>query len=355
MSKVPALGVLFAAAAFTTLMNQLLCWFCPPACDVRVNDMEWIVCRTVSKSLTGLLLCGMAIAVGWRRWLSAGPFVCLAWLCLAACAVAFPLVDDCLGRLAVGPLEVNVQEPAPLALGLVAAWLSRRLKPSLGADRWLASGVVAGFVVGAVVCAAKGSLLAVLCGELAGAVPTDGYVDIVREVERQCAEMVRESKWFGAAEVVETAPWCAFAAVVLSAAATAFATYYRVLLGVAVCLLVAGFAIAWRRAPSGLNKSFVAVLGTAAACHLIMDCLGCMLREPLMTAGILWPVFEMSMGAVGWLGLGVVAACLLDGDEPSRGPLVHKGLPGLVDCTGQDARQRGLGAGAGTEGPRMVE
>lgn len=76
MSKVLALGVLFAAAAFITLMNQLLCWFCPPACDVRTNGLEWIVCRTVSKSLTGLLLCGMAIAVGWRRWLSAGPFVC---------------------------------------------------------------------------------------------------------------------------------------------------------------------------------------------------------------------------------------------------------------------------------------
>lgn len=316
MSKVPALGVLFAAAAFITLMNQLLCWFCPPACDVRANGLEWIVCRTVSKSMTGLLLCGMAIAVGWRRWLSAGPFVCLAWLCLAACAVAFPQVDDCRGRLAVGPLEADVLEPAPLALGLVAAWFSRGLKPSLGADRWLASGVVAGFAIGAVVFAVKGSLLAAIGGELAGVESTDGYVDIVREVERQCAVMVRESRWFGAAEAVEKAPWCAFAAAVPSAAA--FGTWYRVLLGVAACLLVAGFAMAWRCAPSGPKKSLVAVLGTAAACPLIMDCLGCMLCEPLMTVGILWPVSEVSIGAAGWLGLGVVAACLLDDEESSR-------------------------------------
>lgn len=316
MSKVPALGVLFAAATFITLINQLLCWFCPSACDVRANGLEWIVCRTVSKSLTGLLLCGMAIAVGWRRWLSAGPFVCLAWLCLSACAVAFPQVDDCRGRLAVGPLEADVLEPALLALGLVAAWFSRGLKSSLGADRWLASGVVAGFVIGAVVFAVKGSLLAAIGGELAGVESTDGYVDIVREVERQCAVMVRESRWFGAAEAVEKAPWCAFAVAVPSA--EAFGTWYRVLLGVASCLLVAGFAMAWRCAPSGPKKSLVAVLGAADACPLIMDCLGCMLCEPLMTAGILWPVSEVSIEAAGWLGLGVVAACLLDDEESSR-------------------------------------
>ena len=319
MNKVPALSMLFAVAALLALMNLLICWFCPPVCDIRVNGLNWIVCQTVSKLLTGLLMCGMAIVVGWRRWLSAGPFVCLAWLCLAACAVAFLQIDDGRGQFAIGPLKTDVWEPAPLALGLLAAWLSRVLKPKLVADRWLFSGIIVGFVVGgAVACTARASQLATLGAELAGPVPTDACVDIVREVERQCAEMVRESEWFGAAEVVEKAPWCAFAAAVPTAAATSFGTWYRFLLCAAACLLVAGFAMAWRCAPSGPKRSLVAVFGTAAAGPLIMDCLGCMLCEPLMTAGILWPVSEVSIGAAGWLGLGVVAACLLDDEESSR-------------------------------------
>ena len=315
MSKTPALVVLFAAATLLALMNLLLCWFCPPVCDIYINGLNGIICPTASKTLTGLLLCGMAVVVGWRRWLDAGPFICLAWLCLVACAVVFPQIDCGRGKIAAGLLKVDFWGLAPLAAGLLAAWLSCNLKSRSDTAAWLFSGIVVGFIVGgAVAYAAKTSQLAMLGGQLAESVPRGACASVFRDVEHQCAELVRSSECFGAVDVVQNAPWCAFAAALPTAATTAFGGWYRVLLYVATCLLGTGFAMAFRCVPVGPKRSFVVILGIAAVVPLMMNCLGCMLCEPLMTTGILWPSSEASMGAMGWLDLGVVTSALLSED-----------------------------------------
>jgi len=317
--KNTALYSIFGAVVLLATMGLVFCWLCPYGDWFRHDDPHWMFKRMVAGNLTGLLLCGLSVAVGWRRWLKTAPLVCVAWIGLVAYAATLPTINGTWGWIPLGPLTFNVWEMCPLVIGLFSAWFSWKMKLKPFWALLLIAFAVAGFMGERIVTNADSmQRLKVLFGKATEMPPTDARAKSACYVANQSAGMISASKWFGITEFVpRILPRAATAA--MPAGATAlFGKWYLVLLCAAFGLLGAGFAMSWTSVAENSKRSFVLALGLAVVGPMVMNYLGCLLIVPMMMSGIAWASFGGSLAVMSWLATGVLAAMLLDKEEAPR-------------------------------------
>lgn len=88
-------------------------------------DAMYEVTRLVAWVILGCSLAGMAWAIGWKSLLRAAPFIFFGWLGLAVWATAWPPFPEWRGWLKFG-VPFNVLEFAPVAIGLLGAWIASK-------------------------------------------------------------------------------------------------------------------------------------------------------------------------------------------------------------------------------------
>jgi len=312
MNKV-ALYLVFGAATLLAALGLVFCWACPSSCNAYPGAPQLIFGRMVVGNLVGLLLCGLAVVVGWRGWLKAAPFVCLAWLGLAHYSFSLWPFEDRLGWIDFGPVRLNVWETAPLMISFAAAWASSQWRLRSHSAFCAIAGVAIGFVVGGFVANDyQTRQLTVMSGRSPSSPITEIFTPAECDVAHQGAAMIRSAKWFGATGVEQKALFCAPTVSMPAEASVLFGKWYLVLLLVTIGVLGAGFAMTWRGVAEGPKRSFVLVLGISITGLSVMNCLGCLLVVPLLTVGIPWASFGESMAAASWLALGILVSLVMD-------------------------------------------
>lgn len=106
------------------VMGPVFCW----AHSDRLYDLGRSVSRWYFNSqaiwnILGLTAFGMAIIVGWKRWLKAAPFVFVGWVVLWFAAHMRQLDDGSSTIVLIGPISLEVWSLFPVALALLVAWL----------------------------------------------------------------------------------------------------------------------------------------------------------------------------------------------------------------------------------------
>lgn len=225
--------------------------------------------RLVAANLAGVVLGGVAIAVGWRLWLKAAPFVAVTWLLIGGVCFATSQGDLALGML-------------PSVLALSAARLSQRF--GLRAWHWAAL-VMVGFSL-------------VLLIRVFG---NENRRQRVKEFF--CGREQRQ-------EMVSPASKTDCAAVQTMPDAKRPIKYDHLILIVPTCLLLVGFALLAFGAKEEPAKSFVVVLGLAVAGPCVLVALADLRLVPNLDLSIPWARDEIACVATDWLAFGILTSAV---------------------------------------------
>lgn len=321
MKKNMTIGLVFGAAGILAVMGLVFTWFCPVAVELHPGSPHWMASRMVVFNLLGLVLGGCAVALGWKSWLKAAPFVALIWAGLVGYAAAQPPVNGSWGWVPtpIPGFSVDVWDFCPLVVGLTAAWLSWRfgLRPFL--VMMILSLSLSGALVGRIVTNEnRMQRIKFFCGVDGEMPPAEGRNSAAGFLANQSVGIIREAKWFGETEIDPKMLPCAATAAMPARAAAMWGKWYLVLLCVAFGLLGAGFAGAWASVRDNPRRTLVLTLAIAILGVMLSSYLGGLMITPMTFTGIPWASFGGATAAVYWMTLGVLAAALTDRDDPVR-------------------------------------
>lgn len=317
MKKV-ALYTIVGAAAVLAMMGLAFCWMCPAVVEMRAGSPHWMVARMVVGNLTGLVLGGLAVALGWRRWLKFAPVAVAVWVGLVLYAATQPLVNGSFGWVHFGPVAFSIWEMVPLAVGLVAAWISWKCNfRSFVTMLILTLSFAAFFGMKIVTNENRMQRVRAFFDESAEKPVMDARAQSRCYLQDQSAAIIREAKWVGKTELAPKRLPCAATAAMPAKAAAMYGKWYLVLLCTLFGMMGAGFAMAWTCVGDNARRSLVLAQGLTIVGAMVVSFLGCLKITPIVMCGIPWASFGGSMAALSWLALGVLASALLDKSEPT--------------------------------------
>lgn len=312
MKKI-AFSLILGSAAALAVMGLVFCWMSPAGVEMRAESPHWMVGRMVVGNLTGLLLGGLAVAFGWRKWLKLTPFAVVAWAGLVCYAATQPLVNGCFGWIHSGPVAFSVWEALPLVVGLVAAWISWKfnIRPFV-TMLILALAFAAFFGTRVVTSEIRMQRVKAFFTESTESGPMEEASLSRCYLQDQSVAVIRGSKWFGKTELDPKRLPCAATVAMPAKAAATFGKWYLALLCGFFCLMGAGFAMAWASVDDNARRSLVLAQGVVIVGTMVVSFLGCLGVTPMLMCGIPWASFGGSLAALSWLALGVLESALLN-------------------------------------------
>lgn len=319
--KKTALLPIIGSAALLAVMGLVFTWFCPESVNLHPESPHWMTSRMVVFNLTGLLLGGGAVAVGWKRWLRTAPYILIAWVGLVCYAATQPPVNGSWVWISTGipGLSVNVWDFCPLVIGLTAAWISWKfgMRPVL--VMLVLALAMGGVLAGQIVTNANRMLrLKVFFGQATEMPPLEESAKASCFLANQSAGIIREAKWFGETEIDPKILPCAATAAMPARAAAMWGKWYLVLLCAVFGLLGAGFAGAWVSVRDNPRRTLVLALAITVLGGMMSGYLGSLLITPMKYSCIPWASFGGMTAAVYWMTLGVLASALTDREDPAR-------------------------------------
>ena len=121
-----AWGVVLSLAGLS-VMGLVFLWYCPDAASfTEWMGGHWMFRRQVVWLGIGVSVFGLAVMVGWRRWLKAAPWLAVGWLALFVIAIGSPQVGHNL-YARVGAVQLDIPVFCPLAVALLLAWIAEKL------------------------------------------------------------------------------------------------------------------------------------------------------------------------------------------------------------------------------------
>lgn len=308
MKKV-RIGLLIGSAAVLAVMGlafvAAFCRACPWNASMYGSGSHGLFTRMALWNGVGLVLGYGAYRLGWRRWLFAAPFIMVGWIGLMAYAATQPLINGRWGWVSLGCISVNVFDLLPFVLALVGAWGAKKMRLST-----LSATLMVGFVVLYAPCVnilANPNRLAYVKAVLTQeAVPDDPHALAYSYLQKQSAEAIRASKWFGRAEInlkyIPEGPTTTMPAV----ASALFGKWYLAVLGLVLGAMAAGFALTGAMQKDESLKAFTVIFGLGTVGCAVMSCLGVLGIVPILHLCVPLASFGGFTALLVWVGLGAL-------------------------------------------------
>ena len=300
-----AVGIVTALAA----MGLVFCWCCPD----WIHDAGGIVShfrfdRQLAWNCSGVVAFGIALWVGWKRWLKAAPLVFAGWVVLWLVAHTGPRINGAYSYAILGPVPVEVWAVFPFAVALLSAWIAKRYGSR---TKWILLWVCAAFAIALSLQILLNAnrmerLVAWFSGE------ASGYGTARAFLQAEMKRLFESAHWFSGADGELKRLPCLFTSGAASAAAWLFGKWFVALATAFFATLALCFAWVCRYAQSREKRLFVLIWGgwvIALAINGPLQCLGlvpfCDFCMPMI-----------SFGGTGvfmtWMGLGVFSSVCMD-------------------------------------------
>ena len=269
--------------------------------------------RQTAWNVLGLSAFVMAIIVGWKRWLTAAPFVFAVWVALWFIAHMQPLVDGSSTFVHLGPISLGVWSLFPVAFALLAAWLRKRYGDR--AKRILFVAGVVAFAAITVHVATNANRMTHLAAFFAGERdPGMSPGACARSfVQTQTCKALDQAQWFVSTdvEILRNTPGNMTYSMPASSAVM-FGKWFMTTAWVFFALITLGLACLWRRTEDKAKRAFLLISGLGIIVPTILGHCQCLGLVPMLYISI--PIVSNDTTAVlaTWLGAGILVSAAVD-------------------------------------------
>ena len=299
------------------VMGLVFCW----VHSERLHDIggvasRWYFNRQVVWNVLGLSAFGVAIIVGWKRWLKAAPFVFAGWVALWFVAHAQPVVDGSCNFVRMGPISLGVWSLFPVAVALLTAWLRKRY-----GDRTKRILFIAGSVTFAVVTVHIATdanrmtrLAAFFAGERAPGMSPGACA--CGFVQTQTCKALAQTQWFSSTDtsILRDTPGNTTYSMP-AASAVMFGKWFMAVAWVFFALVALSLACLWRRTEDKAKRAFLLVSGLGIIVPAVLGPCECLGLVPMLYTSV--PLVSNDTTAVlaSWLGTGILVSIVVDAGE----------------------------------------
>lgn len=299
------------------VMGLAFCW----ADSDRLHDIgraasRYYFDRQAIWNVFGLTAFGMAIIVGWKRWLKAAPFVFVGWVALWFAAHMREFVAGSSTIVLIGPISLEVWSLFPVAIALLVAWLRQRYGGQ--AKRILFLVGVTAFAAIAVNVAMNANRMTHLAAffteerspNMSPAACARGFV------QSQTRKALAQAQWFSSTntEILRDTPGNRTYSMPASSAVL-LGKWFMSVAWVFFALIALGLVYLWRRTGNKAKRAFLFVSGLGIIVPTVLghcECLGLM---PMLYTSV--PLVSNDTTAIlaSWLGVGVLISAVVDEGE----------------------------------------
>ncbi len=313
------------------VMGLVFCW----AESARLHDIgraasRYYFNRQTIWNVFGLTTFGMAIIVGWKRWLKAAPFVFVGWVALWFAAHMREFVAGSSTIVLIGPISLEVWSLFPVALALLVAWLRQRYGGQ--AKRILFLVGVTVFATVTVNIAMNANRMTHLAAFFAGErTPGMSPAACARGfVQSQTHKAFAQAQWFSStdAEILRDTPGNMTYSMPASSAVL-FGKWFMSVVWMYSALIVLGLACLWRRTEDKTRRAYLLVSGLGIIVPTVLGYCECLGLVPMLYTNV--PLVSNDTTAIltSWLGVGILVSAVVDVGEFvwSRADYLEQSLP----------------------------
>ena len=313
--SVVSVATILGSIAVLAVMGLVFCW----AHSERLHDIgdaasRWhYFNRQAVWNVLGLLMFGMAIIAGWKRWLRAAPFVFAGWVALWFVAHAQPVVDGSCNFVRMGPISLGVWSLFPVAFALLAAWLRKRYGDN--AKRILFIACVVALAAVSVHIATDANQMTHLAAFFEGERTPDMSPGACARafVQVQTRKALAQAQWFSSIdmEILRHTPGNMNYSMPASSAVM-FGKWFMSAAWGFFALIALCLAFLWRRTEDKAKRVFLLVSGLGIIVPTMLGHCQCLGFVPMLYIAV--PIVSNDTTAVlaTWLGAGILVSAVVD-------------------------------------------
>ena len=310
-------------------MGLAFCWHCSALLCPPENIMEhWHFKRQLLWNIVGIAALGMAAITGWSRWIKAAPFIFGGWASLWLVAMRQPLVNGSCSFVHIGPVLLNVWPLFPVALALLAAWISRRYGVN---GRWLIISTCAVAISAIALWTISdpdrmARLGAVIDG---GAHATASAGACARAfAQRQSCAVLAHSRWFtaGDIEMLRALP-DALTHSMPAASAVVFGKWFIAVALTIFGILALSLGCLWRSVADKAKRAFTLFFGLGILAPALYGSCACIGLVPMLHTSIPLVSYGGTTVLAAWIGVGILVSSTREENGSVWSPadyIVHK-------------------------------
>jgi cell division protein FtsW (lipid II flippase) len=311
------LALILGSIVGLAVMGLVFCWARSEWLhDIGRYTSRYGFNRQAIWNILGLTAFGLAIIVGWKRWLKAAPFVFVGWVALWFAAHMRQLDDGSSTIVLIGPISLEVWALFPAAFALLVAWLRQRY--GVQTKRILFIVGIAAFAAITVHVVTNTNRMTHLAAFFAGEEsPAMSPAACARAfVQSQTCKAFAQAQWFSStdAEILRNTPGNSTYSMPASSAVM-FGKWFMSLAGVFFAVIAFCFAWLWRVAEDGAKRAFILVVGLGIIGPAVFGVCQCLGIVPMSYTCV--PLVSNCTTSVlaSWLGAGIlVSACVGKGE-----------------------------------------
>ena len=302
-------GIAIAIVAALAVMGLVFCWCCPDwihDAGGAVSHFRFV--RQLAWNCAGVVAFGIALWVGWERWLKGSPLVFAGWVALWVVAHTGPRINGAYSYAILGPVSVEVWAVFPFAIALLTAWVAKRYGSR---TKWILLSVCAAFAIALCLQVLMNynrmeRLVAWFNGE------DFSYGTARAALQTEMKHLFVSANWFSGADGELKRLPCLFTSGAASAAAWLFGKWFVALAMALFAALALCFAWVCRYAQSREKEFFILIWGAcvvALGVNCPLQCLGlvpfCDVCMPMISFGGTYVLMT-------WMGLGVLSSICME-------------------------------------------